>query len=53
MINTLLWLAAVPFVVFGLMAFGYSDQAPVWLRDGTIWLDAQFGQPVWNAIRPK
>ena len=53
MINTILWLAAVPFLVFAAMAFGYSDQAPAWLREGTIWLDAQFGQPVWNAIRPK
>ena len=40
------WVAvAVPAVV-ALMMFGYSDQAPRWLRETTVNLDAMFGFPV-------
>jgi hypothetical protein len=40
------WLAvAVPATV-ALMMFGYSDQAPHWLREVTVGLDATFGFPV-------
>jgi hypothetical protein len=36
---------AIP-AAFGLMMFGYSDQAPLWLRQFTANLDAAFGFPV-------
>lgn len=40
------WLAvAIPAAV-ALMMFGYSDQAPRWLREATVGLDATFGFPV-------
>ena len=40
------WLAvAIPTVV-ALMMFGYSDQAPSWLREITVSLDGTFGFPV-------
>ena len=52
MIRTGLWLAAVPPLFFLLMVFGYSDQAPAFLRDATIQLDTMFGQPVWSIIGP-
>lgn len=32
--------------VIALMMFGYSDQAPRWLREATVGLDAVFGFPV-------
>ncbi|MBZ0141107.1 MAG: hypothetical protein K8H87_15270 [Pseudorhodoplanes sp.] len=53
LITTTLWLIAVPPVLFAVMAFGYSDQAPAWLRSATVQLDASFGQPVWSIIAPK
>ena len=40
------WLAvAIPAIV-ALMMFGYSDQAPRWLREFTVSLDGTFGFPV-------
>ena len=51
-IIALLWLIANPPLVFALMAFGYSDQAPASLRSLTIWLDALFGSPVWSVLNP-
>ena len=36
---------AIPAMIV-LMMFGYSDQAPHWLREITISLDAMFGFPV-------
>jgi hypothetical protein len=51
-ISGLLWLLAIPPVLFAIMAFGYSDQAPVFLRDITVQLDTMFGQPVWSLIGP-
>lgn len=53
LITTTLWLIAIPPVLFAVMAFGYSDQAPAWLRSATAQLDASFGQPVWSIIAPK
>jgi hypothetical protein len=38
------------FVIIGLMAIGYSDQAPAWLRAATEALDAEFGYPVLRVI---
>jgi hypothetical protein len=52
-ISGLLWLIAIPPVVFAIMAFGYSDQAPAFLRALTLQLDGMFGQPVWSLIGPK
>ena len=52
-ISGILWLLAIPPVLFAVMAFGYSDQAPAFLRDITVQLDAMFGQPVWSLIGPK
>jgi len=52
MIRTILWLAAVPPLLFLLMIYGYSDQAPAALRDFTTQLDAALGRPVWSIIAP-
>ena len=49
----LLWLLAIPPLLFAVMAFGYSDQAPAFLRSFTVQLDTLFGQPVWSLIGPK
>ena len=49
----ILWLLAMPPILFAIMAFGYSDQAPAFLRDATVQLDVMFGQPVWKLIGPK
>jgi hypothetical protein len=43
----------IPPVLFLLMVFGYSDQAPITLRDFTAQLDGAFGRPVWSIIGPK
>lgn len=48
----LLWLLAIPPLLFALMAYGYSDQAPAALRDVTIALDGLIGQPVWSILKP-
>ncbi len=53
LIRTVLWLALLPPAIFLLMIFGYSDQAPAFLRDATVQLDAMFGSPVWSIIAPK
>lgn len=52
MIRTILWLAAIPPLLFIVMVYGYSDQAPTFLRDLTVQLDAMFGRPVWSIISP-
>jgi hypothetical protein len=52
MIRTILWLAAIPPLLFLLMVYGYSDQAPGFLRDATAQLDAAVGRPVWSIIAP-
>lgn len=51
-LRTTLWLAAIPPVLLLLMVYGYSDQAPTFLRDLTAQLDAMFGRPVWSLIAP-
>jgi hypothetical protein len=51
-ISGIVWLAVIPPVLFAVMAFGYSDQAPAFLRDLTVQLDTLFGQPVWWLIGP-
>lgn len=53
MIRTMLWLAVIPPLIFAVMVFGYSDQAPAFLREATAQLDAMFGSPVWSIIAPK
>ena len=40
------WLAVVIPTAIALMIFGYSDQAPRWLREFTVSLDGTFGFPV-------
>lgn len=52
LIRVMLWLVAIPPLVFLLMVFGYSDQAPSALRDFTTQLDAALGRPVWSLIAP-
>jgi hypothetical protein len=52
-ISGVLWLLAIPPVLFAIMAFGYSDEAPAFLRSLTLQLDGIFGQPVWSLIGPK
>jgi hypothetical protein len=42
----LYWIALGVPLVFALLAFGYSDQAPAALRNLTISLDRAFGYPV-------
>ena len=40
------WLAVVIPTAIALMMFGYSDQAPRWLREFTVSLDRAFGFPM-------
>ena len=37
-------------VAFAILAFGYSDQAPAFLRTVTITLDRSLGYPILNLI---
>ena len=53
MIKATLWIIAIPLLVFVLMAYGYSDAAPAFLRTLTIQLDALFGSPVWSILDPR
>ncbi len=50
MLRVILWLAAIPPLLFVLMVFGYSDQAPAALREFTVQLDAALGRPVWSIL---
>ena len=52
-IKAVIWLVAIPFAVFGLMAVGYSDAAPAWFRRAVIEVDAFFGSPVWSLLDPR
>jgi hypothetical protein len=52
-VTTILWLAAIPPLLFAVMALGYSDQAPAFMRDIVIAVDSFFGSPVWDMIGPK
>ena len=40
------WMAVAIPATIALMMFGYSDQAPRWLREMTAGLDSTFGFPV-------
>ena len=51
-ISGILWLLVIPPVLFAIVAFGYSDQAPAFLRSVTVQLDTMFGGPVWWLIAP-
>ncbi len=46
------WTAALLPLLFMLMAYGYSDQAPALLRSFTLALDEAFGSPVWRVLNP-
>ncbi len=52
-LNAAMWVAAVIPLLFMLMAYGYSDQAPAALRSFTAALDGLLGGPVWALIGPK
>ena len=51
-ITVLFWIAIAVPVLFTLMAYGYSDQAPEFLRKATITLDGAFGSPLWELLKP-
>jgi hypothetical protein len=42
----LIWLAVSIPVVFAFLAFGYSDQAPAFLRSAIVSLDRALGYPI-------
>ena len=42
----LFWIAVAVPLVFALLMFGYSDQAPSFLRSATISLDGALGYPI-------
>jgi hypothetical protein len=52
-IKAAIWIAAIPLLLFVLMAFGYSDAAPAWMRRAVIEIDAMFGSPVWSILDPR
>jgi hypothetical protein len=52
-IKAAVWIAAIPFIVFALMAIGYSDAAPAWVRRAVIEIDAMVGSPVWSILDPR
>lgn len=45
------WVAVAIPALAALMMFGYSDQAPSWLRRLTVALDGAFGFPVLGLIQ--
>ena len=45
------WVAVAVPATIALMMFGYSDQAPGWLREATVGLDSAFGFPVLRLIK--
>ncbi len=51
LIRIILWAAAALPLIFIVMAFGYSDQAPAGLRDLTMKIDGAFGSPVWEILK--
>jgi hypothetical protein len=52
-LKALVWIGAIPFLLFALMAIGYSDLAPPAVRKVVIEIDALFGSPVWSIIDPR
>jgi hypothetical protein len=51
-VSAIVWGGALIAVIFALMAYGYSDQAPPALRSIVIFVDQAFGQPVWRILSP-
>ena len=54
--RSLFWIAVILPLLFALMAYGYSDQAPASLRSITIMLDGLFGYPLGtflNVVPPR
>jgi hypothetical protein len=51
MVKALLWMAAALPLIFVVMAYGYSDQAPAGLREFTMKIDGAFGSPVWEILK--
>jgi hypothetical protein len=54
--SSLFWIAVLLPLVFALMAYGYSDQAPASLRSIAIMLDGLFGYPLGaflNVVPPR
>jgi hypothetical protein len=51
-ISGILWLLAIPPVAFAIMVFGYSDQAPLFLRNVVVQIDTLLGLPVLSLIAP-
>ena len=45
------WTAVTIPALIALIMFGYSDQAPEWLRGFTVSLDATFGFPILGLIK--
>jgi len=45
------WVAVAVPATIALMMFGYSDQAPGWLREATVGLDETFGFLVLRLIK--
>jgi hypothetical protein len=45
------WVAVGIPATIALMMFGYSDQAPGWLRAATVSVDGAFGFPILGLIR--
>jgi hypothetical protein len=52
-LKALVWIGAIPFLLFALMALGYSDLAPASVRKLVIEIDALFGSPVWSILDPR
>jgi hypothetical protein len=48
--SRLFWIAVTLPVAFVLLVFGYSDQAPAFLRTVTVNLDGLFGYPILHLI---
>ena len=48
--SRLYWIALCVPLVFALLAFGYSDQAPAFLRNLTIGIDRALGYPILGLI---
>ena len=46
MIRRLIWIAAAIPIAFFFFAFGYSDQAPAFLRNAIATLDRALGYPI-------
>ena len=42
----LFWIAVAVPIAFAVLAYGYSDQAPAWLRSAIIALDRSLGFPI-------